>query len=94
VSNEYAKHFRGSLASLLAKQVHSYVYHTQLFTCFAWKIEIACLQAFWEFVKDIAYGEKEKNAKELHHRIIRAAKCVTNEMIANIWWETEYYLET
>jgi hypothetical protein len=30
---------------------------------------------------------------EMHERIVRAAKCVTNEMLAITWPETEYYLD-
>jgi hypothetical protein len=30
---------------------------------------------------------------ELHGRIVRAAECVTNGMLANSWPETEYHLD-
>jgi hypothetical protein len=33
-----------------------------------------------------------QNANKLHDRIVRAAKCITSEMLSNIWWETEYCL--
>jgi hypothetical protein len=31
--------------------------------------------------------------KEFHNRIVRAAECVTNEMFACTWLETEYRLD-
>jgi hypothetical protein len=44
------------------------------------------------FVKDIAYHEKVQNVKELYDRVIRAAECVTKEMLVNMWLEIEYCL--
>jgi hypothetical protein len=38
---------------------------------------------FWKFVKDIADRKKAQNVNELRDRIVRAAECVTNEMLAN-----------
>jgi hypothetical protein len=36
-----------------------------------------------EFVKGIVYIEKVQNMNELHGKIIRAAECITSEMLAN-----------
>jgi len=44
-------------------------------------------------LKDIVYREKMQNVNELHYRIIRAAECVTNEMLTSTWQETEYDLD-
>jgi hypothetical protein len=44
-------------------------------------------------VKEIVNREKMQNMKDLHDRIVRAAECVTNEMLASTWRETEYRLE-
>jgi len=35
--------------------------------------------------------KKVQNVNELHDRILRAEECITNEMLANIWHETEYF---
>jgi hypothetical protein len=46
---------------------------------------------FWRLVKDSVHCKKKwQNASELHHRIIRVADHVINEMLANIRQETEY----
>jgi hypothetical protein len=48
---------------------------------------------FWGLsVKDTVYGEKVPNMNELRDRIVRAAECVTNEILASTWRETEYRL--
>jgi hypothetical protein len=40
----------------------------------------------WDVCKNTYYCEKVKNANELHDRIVRAAECITNEMVASITW--------
>jgi len=35
---------------------------------------------------------KVENVSELRNRIVRAAECVTNEILVHIWRETEYRL--
>jgi hypothetical protein len=42
----------------------------------------------WEFVHDIVYREKVQNVNELCDRIVRAAQCVSNKMLASTWRET------
>jgi hypothetical protein len=44
-------------------------------------------------VKDIIYRESMQDVIELRHRIITVAECITNEMIASTWRETEYCLD-
>jgi hypothetical protein len=41
----------------------------------------------WRFVKNIVYCEKVQNINELYDRLIRAAECITNKMLANTWQE-------
>jgi hypothetical protein len=48
---------------------------------------------FWGFVEDIVYDEKVQNVNELRDRIVRAAECVTNEVLASKWRQTEYRLD-
>jgi hypothetical protein len=36
-------------------------------------------------VCNIVYHENVQNANKLHDRIVRAAKCITSEMLSNIW---------
>jgi len=45
------------------------------------------------FVKDNVYREKLQNVNELRGRIVRAADCVTNEMLFQYLAETEYRLD-
>jgi hypothetical protein len=45
------------------------------------------------FVKYTVNHEKVKNVNELHDRIIRGPECVTSEVVANTWQETEYHLD-
>jgi hypothetical protein len=45
---------------------------------------------FRGFVKDTVYREKLQNMNEFRGRTIRAAECVTNEMLTNTWPETKY----
>jgi hypothetical protein len=40
---------------------------------------------FCGFVKDIVYCERMQNVNELCDKIVRAAVCVTSEMLANTW---------
>jgi hypothetical protein len=40
---------------------------------------------FWGFVKEIVYCKKMQNMNELHDTTVRAAECITNEILANIW---------
>jgi predicted DNA-binding ribbon-helix-helix protein len=47
---------------------------------------------FWGFVKNIAYREKLQTVNELCDRIVSAAECVTNEVLASTCPETEYRL--
>jgi hypothetical protein len=47
---------------------------------------------FWAFVKTLYFCEKEQNINMLRDRIFRAAECVSNEMLASTWLETEYHL--
>jgi hypothetical protein len=44
---------------------------------------------FWRFVKDNVYREQVQHENLLRDRIVRTAKCITNEMFANTWQETE-----
>jgi len=44
-------------------------------------------------LKDTIYREEGPNVNELRDRISRAAECVTNEMFASTWRETEYRLD-
>lgn len=41
------------------------------------------------FVKVTVYREREQNLNELGDRIVRAAQCVTSEILASTWPETE-----
>jgi len=34
-----------------------------------------------------------RNVKELRDRIVRAAECVTNEVLVSTWRQTEYRLD-
>jgi len=43
--------------------------------------------------KDIAYREKVKNVNVLRVTIVRAAECVTNEMLVSTCTDTEYRLD-
>jgi hypothetical protein len=43
--------------------------------------------------KIIVYCEKGENVNEMRDRIVRAAECVTNEMLASTWRETENLLD-
>jgi hypothetical protein len=54
---------------------------------------LTLLDFFWGFIKVPAYHKKLQNVNELHDRIIRAADCVTNEMLASTWQENEYNLD-
>jgi len=47
----------------------------------------------WGNVKDIVYREKVQNVNKLCDRIVRAAECITNEMLTNTWQETEYHVD-
>jgi hypothetical protein len=55
--------------------------------------DLTHLDFFWGFVKDILCRKKVQNVNELRDRIVRAAKCVTNEMLTSMWRETEYRLD-
>jgi hypothetical protein len=44
-------------------------------------------------VKDIVYHKKVQNVNELRDRTVRAAECVTNEMLVSTWQETEHCLD-
>jgi hypothetical protein len=44
-------------------------------------------------VKDIVYREKSAKLNEFRDKIIRAAECITNEMLANTWRDIEYRLD-
>jgi hypothetical protein len=33
------------------------------------------------------------NVKDFHDRIIRAAECITNEMLTSTWQEIEHHLD-
>jgi hypothetical protein len=43
--------------------------------------------------KDIVYSEKAPNVNELRNITVIAAECLTNEMLARTWRETEYRLD-
>jgi hypothetical protein len=44
------------------------------------------------FLKDIVYRGNLQNSNELRDRIVRAAECVTNEMLVSTCTDTEYRL--
>jgi hypothetical protein len=46
---------------------------------------------FWRFVKDTVYHERSEKFNEPHDKIVRAAECVTNEMLFNTWQENQYH---
>jgi hypothetical protein len=48
---------------------------------------------FWMFVKDTVYCEKVRNVNKLRDRIVKAAKCITNEMFASTYPEAKYHLD-
>jgi hypothetical protein len=48
---------------------------------------------FWGFIKGIASLQGVQNVNELRDRLVRAEECVTNEMLANTWRETEHRLD-
>jgi len=43
--------------------------------------------------KDSVHCEDVQNVNELCERIVRAAECVTSEMLVSTWRETEYRLD-
>jgi hypothetical protein len=45
------------------------------------------------FVKRTVYRENVQNMNELCDRIVRAAECVTNEVLVSTWRQTEYRLD-
>jgi hypothetical protein len=55
---------------------------------------LICLDFFlWVFVKDAAYYKKVQNMNEVCDTIVRGAECITKEILANTWQETEYCLD-
>jgi hypothetical protein len=48
------------------------------------RLDSTGLFVLW-FVKDIVYCEEVQNVNELCDKIIRAAECITNEMLASTW---------
>jgi hypothetical protein len=44
-------------------------------------------------VHRIVYREKMQNMNKLRDRIVRAAECVTSEMLGNTWRDTECRLD-